>query len=208
MKTGLKLIIAGLFVTIMSCEKNVETLIDQNLDTILVESLASADYQYDNYTGLTARDPKHHGKRDSIRHGKGGEGLVITFGELPQTAQDYITTNYSKDNVRRIVKVTEPDGTVRYIVALKDGTHLYFDANGNFVEKRTRDDKFMEITFGDLSQAAQATVLAKFDTANIVHYYKVTLRDGTTGFVIRFADGKVILIDNAGVILDRKKRKK
>ena len=103
MKAGLKLVFAGLFLTFMSCEKSNDTLVEENDFTLENESLATADYQYDNFVELTARDPKHKGRKDSIRHGRGGEGLVITFEELPQAAQDYITANSSKDLVRRII---------------------------------------------------------------------------------------------------------
>lgn len=208
MKAGLKLVFAGLFLTFMSCEKSNDTLVEENDFTLENESLATADYQYDNFVELTARDPKHKGRKDSIRHGRGGEGLVITFEELPQAAQDYITANSSKDLVRRIVKVTDKDGVVRYIVALTDGTHLFFDADGNFIEKRTRDDKHMEVLFGDLPQLVQDSINAKFDTSTIVHYYKVTLRDGKVIYVFRLADGTRVAMDETGAIVAEPKRKR
>ena len=175
MKAGLKLVFAGLFLTFMSCEKSNDTLVEENDFTLENESLATADYQYDNFV---------------------------------EAAQDYITANSSKDLVRRIVKVTDKDGVVRYIVALTDGTHLFFDADGNFIEKRTRDDNHMEVLFGDLPQLVQDSINAKFDTSTIVHYYKVTLRDGKVIYVFRLADGTRVAMDETGAIVAEPKRKR
>ncbi|MBK7469178.1 MAG: hypothetical protein IPJ43_21700 [Saprospiraceae bacterium] len=62
MKTGLKLFFAGLFLTFMACEKQSETIVEEFDYSLEFESLASADFQYDNFIEASARDPKHKGK--------------------------------------------------------------------------------------------------------------------------------------------------
>ena len=194
MKTGLKLFFAGLFLTFMACEKQSETIVEEFDYSLEFESLASADFQYDNFIEASARDPKHKGKRDSIKHGRGGKGLVITFDELPQAAKDYVTTNSSQDSVRRIVKVTAADGTVKYIVAL--------------LETKTKVDRHVEVLFTDLPQAVQDSINAKFDVTKILHFYKVTLRHGKIIYVFRLEDGTRVAMDETGAIVAEPKRKR
>ncbi len=208
MKTGLKLFFAGLFLTFMACEKQSETIVEEFDYSLEFESLASADFQYDNFTEASARDPKHKGKRDSIKHGRGGKGLVITFDELPQAAKDYVTTNSSQDSIRRIVKVTAADGTVKYVVALTNGTILIFDESGVLLETKTKVDRHVEVLFTDLPQAVQDSINAKFDVTKILHFYKVTLRDGKIIYVFRLEDGTRVAMDETGAIVAEPKRKR
>lgn len=97
---------------------------------------------------------------------------MITFDELPQAAKDYVTTNSSQDSVRRIVKVTAADGTVKYIVALTNGTILIFDESGVLLETKTKVDRHVEVLFTDLPQAVQDSINAKFDVTKSYIFIK------------------------------------
>ncbi|HRH99569.1 MAG TPA: hypothetical protein PK006_00835 [Saprospiraceae bacterium] len=211
MKFGIHLILTGLLITMVACEKNSESLTANSEEfdfSLELEALATADYQYEHFTDVTFRDPKHKGRRDSTRHGGGARGMVITFDELPVDAQTYINTNYAQDLIRRIVKVTDSLGVVRYVVALQSGVLLFFDANGVFIEKKEKVDRHEQVLFSDLPQLVQESILANYDTATISHYYKLTLPDGTVLYVFRTDDGKRVAMNESGVVVAEKKRRR
>ncbi|MEY4905609.1 MAG: hypothetical protein RLZZ292_3424 [Bacteroidota bacterium] len=67
-----------------------------------------------------------------------GKPKKISFDSLPTTIQKYLITNIDTATIKVIIKnVSKKDGTTTYVVILKDGTRLYFDAEGNKIDAPT-----------------------------------------------------------------------
>ncbi len=158
--------------------------------------------------------------RDSSRCWRGGHGNhpgrikgdSIGFSSLPTAAQTYLNTNTTVANIKRIVRITLPDGTVQFAVRFNDGTHLHFDAAGEVVTTSHHKHNFVRITLTDLPAAAQTYLNTNTTVANIVGIIKVTKPDGTITYGVRFADNTRLTFNAAGVVIPnpvggRKKRR-
>ena len=147
--------------------------------------------------------------RDSSRCWKGGHGNhpsrvkgdSIGFSSLPTAAQTYLNTNTTVANIKRIVRITLPDGTVQYTVRFNDGTHLHFDAAGEVITTSHHKHNFVRITLTDLPAAAQTYLNTNTTVANIVGIIKVTKPDGTITYGVRFSDDKRLTFDAAGAVI-------
>ena len=63
----------------------------------------------------------------------------VTLAEIPQTIQDYVTTNYAEASIKRAFQRTAKDGSTKIIVKLDIRKALSFDEAGNFLgEKQGR----------------------------------------------------------------------
>lgn len=146
---------------------------------------------------------------DSSRCWKGGRGNhpsrvkgdSIGFSSLPAAAQTYLNTNTTVANIKRIVRITLPDGTVQYAVRFNDGTHLHFDAAGAVVTTSHHRHNFVRIALTDLPAAAQTHLNTNTTVANIVGIIKVTKPDGTITYGVRFADDTRLTFDAAGAVI-------
>ena len=145
----------------------------------------------------------HHG-----RHPNGGRGDSIGFGDLPATAQAYLNANVDVTLIKRIVKITLADGTVRYGVRLTDRTHYHFDATGTLIVDEPRGNRFVEITLAELPQVIQDYLTTNGHTANIDHIVKVTKKDGTIIYGVRLANNTMITFDATGAVIPNPKRKR
>ena len=87
-------------------------------------------------------------------------------------------------------------------------TRLIFDESGVLLETKTKVDRHVEVLFTDLPQAVQDSINAKFDVTKILHFYKVTLRDGKIIYVFRLEDGTRVAMDETGAIVAEPKRKR
>ena len=147
--------------------------------------------------------------RDSSRCWKGGHGNhpsrvkgdSIGFSSLPTAAQTYLNTNTTVANIKRIVRITLPDGTIQYAVRFSDGTHLHFDAAGAVITTTHHKHNFVRITLTDLPAAAQTYLNANTTVANIVGIIKVTKPDGTIEYGVRFADNTRLTFNAAGAVI-------
>ncbi len=142
------------------------------------------------------------------RHPNGGRGDSIGFGDLPATAQAYLNANVNVTLIKRIEKITLPDGTVRYGVRLTDRTHYHFDATGALIVDEPRGNKFVEITLAELPAVIQNYLTANGHTTDIDHIIKVTKPDGTIIFGVRLTNNTMITFDSTGAVIPNPKRKR
>jgi ribosomal protein L14 len=187
-------------------ETAVEELLTVSIGTLTTRgdsTMHGGGGSHDHHGGFGNRGGGRH------THPAGMRGDSIGFVALPQAAQTYINTNKGgTTNVKMIVKVTLPDGTVRYGVRFNDKTHLHFDANGAVVATENRDSAFTEITFADLPAAAKTFLTANADVTKISHVIKVTKKDGSVFFGVRLSDGKHFHFDANGTVVEGKNRKR
>ncbi|MEN9610842.1 MAG: putative beta-lactamase-inhibitor-like, PepSY-like [Bacteroidota bacterium] len=140
-------------------------------------------------------------------HASGAQGDSIPFAQLPQAAQTYIKTNAATLTVAKIVKVTLPDGTIRYAVRFTDGTHYHFDANGALLATPTHPHAFDNVKFDSLPAAARTYLLAHTDTALINHIIKITEKNGTVLYGVRLNNNTHYFFDANGAIVPEPRRK-
>lgn len=76
------------------------------------------------------RGNRGHGHRN--RHAD-----LIEVSDLPQTTQDYLSTNHSSEIVEKAFSITKRDGTVIYGVKLATGEALFFDESGTYLSDFT-----------------------------------------------------------------------
>lgn len=62
------------------------------------------------------------------------EEKVLTFDQLPQTAQQFIKQHYNVKSVSHVIMEDEFFSSKEYKVALADGTELEFDSKGQWTE--------------------------------------------------------------------------
>lgn len=141
-------------------------------------------------------------------HPNGGRGDSIGFGDLPATAQAYLTANVDVTLIKRIEKITLTDGTVRYGVRLTDRTHYHFDATGAVVVDEPRGNKFVEITLAELPQVIQDYLTANGHTTDISHVVKATKTDGTVIYGVRLTNNTMITFNAAGEVIPNPTRKR
>ncbi len=135
------------------------------------------------------------------RHPHGERGDSIGFGDLPATAQAYITANANGATVVRVEKITLPDGTVRYGVRLSDKTHYHFDATGAVIADEPRGNKFVEITLAELPAVIQTYLTTNGHTTDIDHVVKVTKTDGTVIYGVRLTNNTIITFNATGTVI-------
>lgn len=135
------------------------------------------------------------------RHPDGGRGDSIGFGDLPATAQAYLNANVDITLIKRIEKITLPDGTVRYGVRLSDHTHYHFDATGALIVDEPRGNKFVEITLAELPTTIQTYLTTNGHTTDIDHIIKVTKTDGTVIYGVRLTNNTMITFDSTGAVI-------
>ncbi len=135
------------------------------------------------------------------RHPNGGRGDSIGFGDLPATAQAYLNANVNVTLIKRIEKITLPDGTVRYGVRLTDRTHYHFDATGALIVDEPRGNQFVEITLAELPAVIQTYLTTNGHTTDIGHIVKVTRTDGTIIYGVRLTNNTMITFDSTGAVI-------
>jgi hypothetical protein len=74
----------------------------------------------------------NHGNQDTLNQGGVHiQPVTILVTDLPQAAQDWLTANKPGATIQKVLKTTKPDGTVVFVVKIKNGGTVRFDANGN-----------------------------------------------------------------------------
>ncbi|MBK9016152.1 MAG: PepSY-like domain-containing protein [Saprospiraceae bacterium] len=146
----------------------------------------------------------HHGGGPNGPNGPSGgcaAGDTIDAADLPLLASEYITTNYSSENIT--VVVVKPSG--KFGVELESGTVLLFTADGIFIKVCDGQPNGgphhhhcnLQITFDDLP-----TVAKEYITTN---YAGETVERGCMknngNYIVRLSNDVVILFDPNGAVL-------
>lgn len=175
------------------CNKDtLEDLISDDT-TLAVEELLTGSASLrdgEDSTGTSGHGSCHHPGKI--------KGDSIGFADLPQVIQDYLTANADTASIIRIIRVTLPDGSIRYGVRFNDNTHLHFDADGNVLPGHTPKGQFKEITFNDLPAAAQDYLNTNNLTSSIALVIELTKRDGALLYIVRLTDNKKYAFDSEG----------
>jgi hypothetical protein len=109
------------------------------LDSLMHHHLDSLHHHVIDTT-FTPGGPHHGGPHHGPHPGgdtlnpNGGvhiQPVTIQVTDLPQAAQDWLTTNKPGAVIANVLKITKPDGTVVYVVKIKNGGVVRFDASGN-----------------------------------------------------------------------------
>lgn len=91
----------------------------------------------------------------------GGNSQDVNIAALPATALNYIDNYYANNTIDKVEQYTD-NGT--FEVELNDGSHLYFDQNGNFLLAKID----YELPVGELPEAIQQYVATYFPSATIL----------------------------------------
>ncbi len=211
MKNFVKFSAIASILILFACNKQDEITVDTPDSNTLITSelLLGPSTPMDS----TRRDSGHtcgggHGRGQGghhVGHASGAQGDSITFAQLPQAAQTYITTNASTLTIGKIVKITLPDGTIRYGVRFTNGTHYHFDANGVLI---VNTHGFANVAFDSLPAAARTYLLANTDTALINHIIKIVQRDGTILYGVRLNNNTHYFFDVNGTIVPAPRRRR
>ena len=137
-------------------------------------------------------------------HPTKSKGDSIGFAQLPTAAQTYLTTNKLQDSVVRVIKLTMPDGTVRFGVSLKSHKHLFFDEAGALLPTPNRDKAFMDITYDALPTAIKTYLVANTDITKITNIVQITLSNGTIQYGVRTSTNAHFLFDATGNLIKKR----
>jgi hypothetical protein len=130
------------------------------------------------------------------------KGDSIGFADLPQVIQDCLIANADTSAIKRIIRITLPDGSIRYGIRFNDNTHLHFDADGNVIPGHTPKGQFTAITFDELPAGAQDYLNTNNLTASIALVIKLTKPDGTVVYIVRLTDNKKYAFDADGNLVE------
>jgi hypothetical protein len=212
MKNLVKLSAIAGFLFLFSCtaqdEITTDATVDENLLITTEFLLGPSD---SSHTDSTRRCGNGHGRGTGghhLGHASGAQADSIGLADLPQTAQNYIATNAATLTISKILKITLPDGTIRYAVRFTDGTHYHFDASGTFIVKPSHIHRFSGVTFDSLPAAARTYLLANTDTALINHIVKIVQRDGTLLYGVRLNNNTRYFFDSNGAIVPEPRRRR
>jgi hypothetical protein len=110
-------------------------------DSLHVDSVHHHGHHHGGLDSLGHPHPdslfNHHGghhPHDSLNNPGSGchvPPVTITVTELPQLAQDWLSTNQPNAVIQRVRKVTRPDCKVFYMVKIEGSAPIRFDADGN-----------------------------------------------------------------------------
>jgi hypothetical protein len=201
MKHLLKSIILLSFISMVACQK------DDSFDDIDIsdEALVSNELVLISAPPDTVRNDtfrhKGHGRGKSHGHPHGSKGDSIGFNDLPAAAQTYLKANVNVDSIKRIVKITLKDGSVRYGVRLPNRKHLLFDKDGNVIVKELKDHQFTEIPVSELPAKAQTHLTTNNLTSKVELVMKITKPDGKIYYGVRLTDNKPLMFDSEGNLL-------
>jgi hypothetical protein len=116
-----------------------DSLGHHGLDSLMHHHLDSLHHHVIDTT-FTPGGPHHGGPNhgphpggDTLNPGGGVhiQPVTIQVTDLPQAAQDWLTANKPGAVIANVLKITKPDGTVVYVVKIKNGGVVRFDASGN-----------------------------------------------------------------------------
>ena len=203
--------IAG-FLFLFSCTKQddltAEASVDENFLIATEFMLVPSDSTSTDSTRSCGRGHGRGRGGHHLGHASGAQADSIGLADLPQTAQNYIATNAATLTVSKILKITLPDGTIRYVVRFTDGTHYHFDASGTFIVKPAHIHNFSSVAFDSLPAAARTYLLANTDTALINHIVKIVQRDGTILYGVRLNNNTHYFFDANGAIAPAPRRRR
>lgn len=144
--------------------------------------------------------PGKRGRRGRGRgHGKHrGDSLDITeieLTDLPETAQEYISTNYGDSTILKILVKVDEEVTTYHVLVGGIGA-IVFDADGNFVELRDRGSRgcasFEELAEEDLPEAIVAYLSENYPDALFNR-----ARTGTIDEVVQIH----VVLEDVGVLI-------
>jgi hypothetical protein len=212
MKNLVKLSAIAGFLFLFSCtaqdEITTDATVDENLLITTEFLLGPSD---SSHTDSTRRCGNGHGRGRGghhFGHASGAQADSIGLADLPQTAQNYIATNAATLTIRKILKITLSDGTIRYAVRFTDGTHYHFDASGTFIVKPSHIHHFSSVAFDSLPAAARTYLLANTDTTLINHIVKIVQRNGTILYGVRLNNNTRYFFDSNGAIVPEPRRRR
>jgi hypothetical protein len=214
MKNLVKFSAVASILILFACNKQEDVMVDTPDSNTLIttELLLGPPTPLDS----TRRDSGHtcgggHGRGQGghhAGHASGAQADSISFAQLPQAAQTYITTNAGTLTIGKMVKITLPDGTIRYAVRFTNGTHYHFDANGVLVATPNHAHAFTNVPFDSLPAAARTYLLANTDTALINHIIKITGKNGALLYGVRLNNNTHYFFDSNGAIVPEPRRRR
>lgn len=89
---------------------------------------------FDESGELVATRMRGEGRRGKHRHGDHGSFESIELTDLPQTIQDYLSTNHASDTIHKTFSLETREGDTVYGVKLDGHQVLFFDESGNLLE--------------------------------------------------------------------------
>lgn len=154
---------------------------------------------------------------DSTGVTKNGHGKCkmteVAIADLPASITSYIRTNYTGSE---ILRAGTQDESGKYFVAVKkeDGSKVgvVFDADGNFLEEKTRGHKGEKVEIADLPAVITEYISANYSGAEIKKAFKGP--EGRYGVIIQLEDDtfKGLGFDSEGAFLGeiemKRKRKR
>ena len=199
------ILIPAILLVLFSCTKETATVANSTTNnqdaadelTALAASPSTASLVNELPTANKPGDTMHHPCK--LKHPGIIEGEKVEFTSLPQTIQDYITTNNGGSaNVELALKITLKDNKVIYVVRLLDKKHIHFDANGNKLERPEGDRKFERIALTDLPAAATTYLNANVDSSLILGAVKMLNKNGDVCYGVRLKNNEVYTFDASG----------
>ncbi len=140
---------------------------------------------------------------------------VISLAELPSSAQVYLSSNYSENEIAAVYRVSN-DAIVKYEAETTSGVNLRFAADGSFSgkgamrkgHKGRHGDKQAgeEITLEETPEALRSYLAANYADAEIKRVLLITLSDTTKRYAVHLAEVGVAIFDEAGEFLNLKER--
>ncbi len=135
--------------------------------------------------------------------------VEIGLDELPSTSQEYLAANYADSTVRKILKVTLLEGDVIYIALVAEVGAVVFDADGNFLEVRSKSRecyRFESVALEDLSEAITTYIADNYPDAVVLRARQGTIQEVAQVHVL-IEDIGVLIFDADGNFLSLKECK-
>ena len=153
--------------------------------------------------GHGPRGHGHHPPKDSTGERAHAE---ITFEELPELAQTYVTDNYPDSAILKVISVTKDDTTTFHIhVEFVGG--LIFDEDGNFIALKEPRGKgcvqLEEVAIEDLPTAVTDYISENYPDAVVLGARQGTINDEAQ-IHVKLEDIGVLIFDSEGAFVQLK----
>lgn len=155
----------------------------------------------DGRRGGRGGDRDGHDHDHDHDHDNDRERTDIDPANLPTAVTDYLTANYPDATIER-AKQIEDDGEQFFAVKLSNDTFVLFDADGNFLEAFTKDDRDHDhdgtsIDPADLPTAITDYVTANYPDATIERAKQVEKEEGQF-FLVKLSTRTLLIFDADG----------
>lgn len=140
---------------------------------------------------------------------------VISLAELPSSAQVYLSSNYTEDEIATVYRVST-DVTVKYEAETTSGVNLRFAADGSFSGKghlrkgprgrHGHKPTGEEITIEETPEALRSYLADNYADTEVKRILLITLGDTTKRYAVHLAEVGVAIFDEAGEFLNLEER--